>query len=137
MDAIEWLGDRGPLVIAELGGNHGGQLALAKRMVDAAVSAGAQVVKFQTYVTRWFISVSDPAFPDFEREALSFDAFRELALAAVALGAQLIEKHFAARDLTAVRPEWGIPASEVDGVVGRQAKTPLKRLTALQWSDLE
>jgi sialic acid synthase SpsE/sugar phosphate isomerase/epimerase len=34
-------------VIAEIGVNHNGDLALAKRLVDAAVKAGADAVKFQ------------------------------------------------------------------------------------------
>jgi N,N'-diacetyllegionaminate synthase len=36
-------------IIAEAGVNHNGQLKLAKKLVDAAVSAGADAVKFQTF----------------------------------------------------------------------------------------
>jgi N-acetylneuraminate synthase len=39
-----------PLVIAELGINHGGSLATACQMVDAAAGAGVEVVKHQTHV---------------------------------------------------------------------------------------
>lgn len=39
-----------PLVIAELGINHGGSLATACQMVDAAADAGVEVVKHQTHV---------------------------------------------------------------------------------------
>ena len=39
-----------PLVIAEIGINHEGSLATAKQMVDAAASAGVEVVKHQTHV---------------------------------------------------------------------------------------
>jgi sialic acid synthase SpsE len=39
-----------PLVIAEIGINHEGSLATAKEMVDAAASAGVEVVKHQTHV---------------------------------------------------------------------------------------
>ena len=35
------------LVIAEIGNNHNGDLALAKRLVDEALAAGADCVKFQ------------------------------------------------------------------------------------------
>ena len=37
------------LIIAEAGVNHNGDLQLAKRLVDAATEAGADVVKFQTF----------------------------------------------------------------------------------------
>jgi N-acetylneuraminate synthase/N,N'-diacetyllegionaminate synthase len=37
------------LVIAEAGVNHNGELALAHRLVDTAVEAGADAVKFQTF----------------------------------------------------------------------------------------
>ncbi|SDZ46714.1 N-acetylneuraminate synthase [Evansella caseinilytica] len=39
-----------PLVIAEIGINHGGSLDVAYEMVDAAHRAGAEVVKHQTHV---------------------------------------------------------------------------------------
>lgn len=39
-----------PLVIAEIGINHEGSLAVAKEMVDAAKRAGVEVVKHQTHV---------------------------------------------------------------------------------------
>jgi N-acetylneuraminate synthase len=39
-----------PLVIAEIGINHEGSLAVAKEMVDAAKRAGAEVVKHQTHI---------------------------------------------------------------------------------------
>ena len=42
--------DHPPLVIAEVGINHGGDIAVAKAMVDAAASAGAEIVKFQSHV---------------------------------------------------------------------------------------
>lgn len=42
--------DYQPLVIAEIGINHGGNLEVAKQMVDAAYSAGAEIIKHQTHV---------------------------------------------------------------------------------------
>ncbi|MDT8414105.1 MAG: N-acetylneuraminate synthase [Flavobacteriaceae bacterium] len=39
-----------PLVIAEIGINHEGSLAVAKQMVDAAAAAGVEVVKHQTHI---------------------------------------------------------------------------------------
>lgn len=42
--------DYPPLVIAEIGINHEGDLEVAKAMVDAAQRAGAEVVKHQTHI---------------------------------------------------------------------------------------
>ena len=39
-----------PLVIPEIGINHGGSLFVAKEMVDAAKRAGARLIKHQTHV---------------------------------------------------------------------------------------
>lgn len=37
------------LIIAEAGVNHNGDIVLAKRLIDAAADAGADIVKFQTF----------------------------------------------------------------------------------------
>ena len=42
--------DYPPLVIAEIGINHEGSLAVAKEMVDAAHRAGCEIVKHQTHI---------------------------------------------------------------------------------------
>lgn len=39
-----------PLVIAEIGINHSGSLEIAKKMVDSAKRAGAEVIKHQTHI---------------------------------------------------------------------------------------
>ena len=39
-----------PLVIFELGINHNGSLKLAKKIVDNAIKAGAEVIKHQTHI---------------------------------------------------------------------------------------
>ena len=43
------------IVIAEAGVNHNGSLSLAKKLIDAASRAGADVVKFQNYKTELLI----------------------------------------------------------------------------------
>ena len=43
-------------IIAEAGVNHNGNLSLAKKMVDAAKEAGADYIKFQTFVPEKLVS---------------------------------------------------------------------------------
>ena len=67
------------MVIAEIGGNHGGSVELAMQMVAAASEAGAEVVKFQTYRTRDLVSRNEAAFEDFDQESLTPEEFRQLS----------------------------------------------------------
>ncbi|MEI7612338.1 MAG: N-acetylneuraminate synthase [Betaproteobacteria bacterium] len=46
------------LVIAEAGVNHNGDLALAKRLIDVAAAAGADLVKFQTFNADRLVTVT-------------------------------------------------------------------------------
>lgn len=49
--AGRWIGDNHPpVVIAEIGINHEGSLDLAITMADAAIDAGAEIVKHQTHI---------------------------------------------------------------------------------------
>ena len=45
-------------IIAEAGVNHNGSLKIAKQMVDEAVNAGADAVKFQTFKAETLACVS-------------------------------------------------------------------------------
>ena len=80
------------LIIAEIGVNHNGDLDLAKRMIDAAADADADVIKFQSFVPELLMLDSAPK-AEYQKEttgsgqsamdmiaslAISFDEFREL-----------------------------------------------------------
>lgn len=55
------VGDGQPVyVIAEAGVNHNGDLALAKRLVDIAIDARANAVKFQTFKAETLVTASAP-----------------------------------------------------------------------------
>ena len=51
---------RSTFIIAEAGVNHNGSLDTAMKMVDGAVSAGADAVKFQTFKAEKIITISAP-----------------------------------------------------------------------------
>ena len=48
------------LIIAEAGVNHNGDMALAKKLIAAAADAGADLVKFQTFIASNLVSKSAP-----------------------------------------------------------------------------
>jgi len=48
-------------IIAEIGVNHNGNLALAKKMIDAAKKCGADAVKFQSFRTEDIITEKAPS----------------------------------------------------------------------------
>ena len=62
--------DHPPLVIAEVGINHEGEFAKAIKCVDAAVSAGAEVVKFQCHITEHEMVPTDMTPGDISSEKL-------------------------------------------------------------------
>lgn len=65
-------------IIAEIGINHGGQINVAKQLVDSAVNAGVDAVKFQTYLTEKRVPKDSPIFNILKKCELPFDAFTEL-----------------------------------------------------------
>ena len=48
------------LIIAEAGVNHNGNLKLAKKLINLASLAGADIVKFQTFKAEKIVSMSAP-----------------------------------------------------------------------------
>ena len=48
-------------IIAEAGVNHNGSMELAKKLVDVALSSGADYVKFQTFKTEHYVNRADSA----------------------------------------------------------------------------
>jgi N-acetylneuraminate synthase/N,N'-diacetyllegionaminate synthase len=76
-----WSGKCGPLLVAEIGGNHEGDFAVAKRLTEQAIVTGVDSIKFQLY--RGDTLVSGIESPDrnkhFKRFELSRDQHIELA----------------------------------------------------------
>jgi N-acetylneuraminate synthase/N,N'-diacetyllegionaminate synthase len=66
------------LIVAEAGVNHRGKLDLAFQLCDEAKKAGADVVKFQTYVPEKSLA-RGPRYDELAHLALSFDATKVIA----------------------------------------------------------
>lgn len=49
MKKLSWSGKNGPMLIAEVGGNHEGNFNYAKKLVKLAIKSGVDVVKLQIY----------------------------------------------------------------------------------------
>lgn len=70
-----WQGSSGPLLIAEVGGNHEGDFEVAKAMAESAISGGADCVKFQLYSGDTLVSPVES--PDRHRHFQKFELSRE------------------------------------------------------------
>ena len=71
-------------IIAEAGVNHNGSIKLAKQLIDAAVIAGADAVKFQTFKTENLVSKNAQKASyqkeTTHREESQFDMIKKLEL---------------------------------------------------------
>lgn len=76
-----WKGQNGPLLIAEIGGNHEGNFEYAKELCRLAIESGTDVVKFQIYTGDTLVSPVES--PDrnkhFKKFELTPDQHKELA----------------------------------------------------------
>ncbi len=78
-----WRGSAGPLLIAEIGGNHEGDFEVAKAMTEAAIGSGADCVKFQIYRAESLVSPVES--PDRYRHFQRFELKREQHIALAAM----------------------------------------------------
>lgn len=76
-------------VIAEIGGNHEGDIDKARKLMHLAIDAGADSVKFQVYTGDTLVNINED--PDrvkhFNRFALTDEDYISLATECIALGA--------------------------------------------------
>ena len=76
-----WRGKHGPLLIAEIGGNHEGDFNYALRLLDLALESDSDVVKFQVYTGDTLVSRVEGAGRNqhFKKFELTIPQYLELA----------------------------------------------------------
>lgn len=106
------------LVVAEIGNNHEGSLALAEEMLGRAVGAGASAVKFQTFRTEHYVSRKDEArFRRLKKFELPYSAFEKLSQAARQAGVLFLSTPFdlqSAESLNDLVPAFKIASGDND-----------------------
>jgi sialic acid synthase SpsE len=80
-ERFDFLGQKEPYVIAEVGGNHGGSVGKAKEYIRVAAETGVDSVKFQLYQADSLITKDEPPLPMAgDGYDTQFERFRELEL---------------------------------------------------------
>lgn len=118
-------------IIAEAGDNHNGDFNTALKLVDVAKSAGADCVKFQTFVTEEIISKyaemaeyqkkntgkEESQFEMVKRIELSFDEFRKIKEYCDRVGIQFLSTPFDLKSVDFLNelgvPFFKIPSGEI------------------------
>jgi len=104
------------LVIAEIGNNHEGNFDVALQMLERAAEAGADAVKFQTFIAEQFVSPADPdRLMRLRGFQLSFEQFAKLAARARELGVVFFSTPLdleSARFLDSIQPIFKIASGD-------------------------
>ena len=114
--------DYDPLVIADIGINHGGSVDVAKRMVDSAIESGIEVIKHQTHIVDDEMSpqakkivpehVGKSIFELIKECALSENDEKELKEYVESNGATFLSTPFS-RSAADRLDAWGVPAYKI------------------------
>ena len=95
------------IIVAEIGENHLGDMAMAQRMIGEAARAGADVVKFQSYRAA-DVSPDDPEREWFRRVQLSDASHRVLKAAVEQAGLEFLSTPFTVERATFLCEELGL-----------------------------
>ncbi len=97
--------ERQLLVVAEIGNNHEGDFDQARRLIDAAGTAGADAVKFQTFRTEHYVSRQDPhRFAQLKAFELNAGQFERLSEHARSAGMLFVSTPFDLGSVAVLRP---------------------------------
>lgn len=77
----KWIGGKSPcFIIAEVGANHNQDMRLTKKLIDAAVDAGADAVKFQSFTVENWISKEATEMPGISSKGDLFKTLKKFEL---------------------------------------------------------
>ena len=108
----QWESDRSVLVVAEVGNNHEGSMALAEELIGHAAAAGVGAVKFQTITPDRLVAPSQPdRLQQLERFVLPAGAFEKLSQVAKQEGVLFLSTPFDLGAVDELRPL--VPAYKV------------------------
>lgn len=143
-------------IIAEAGVNHNSKLDLALQLVDAAVDAGADCVKFQTYITEDDVLESSEAaiyqkenirensqFQLLKKLELPFSDFVKIKNYCDQRDIQFLSTPFELKSFQFLNslnmPFWKVPSSDIDNypLLEAMAKTKLPIVLSTGMSDLK
>jgi N-acetylneuraminate synthase len=114
-------------LIAEAGVNHNGSVAMARKLIDAAVQAGADAVKFQTFHAEALASINAP-MAKYQKQAtgrsesqlamlktleLSETAHRDLAAYCRSRSIQFLSTPFDEASIAFLDKELGVPLLKI------------------------
>lgn len=145
------------LIIAEAGVNHNGSIQLAKEMVDKAIEAGADIIKFQTFVANNLASKqaskaqyqkqqtgsNESQLDMLKRLALSFDEFKELKTYCDIRGIEFLSTAFDFDSIDFLNTidirTWKIPSGEITNLpyLIKIAKTHKPAILSSGMSDID
>lgn len=115
------------IIIAEAGVNHNGDINIAKKLIEAAKDAGADYVKFQTWITEDLIDINAPKaayqiendgsmtsqYEMLKKLELSFDDFRVLKSYAEEIDIQFLSTPDEVKSLDFLVDELNLPVIKV------------------------
>ena len=142
-------------IIAEIGSVHDGSFGNARRLIDAAVDAGADTVKFQTHIAEAETLASAPSpayFSDeprmdyFRRTSFSLEQWRGLAEHAASRGATFLSSPFSIEAVDLLEQVgmsiYKIPSGEVSNLpllerIAQTGKPVLLSSGMSDWAELD
>ncbi len=122
------------LIIAEIGVNHNGDIELAKQQIKLAKESGADVVKFQTYITEELVTKSavkadyqkvyeknlNDQFSMLKKFELSYEDFEDLSQFSKRIGIEFLSTAFDLKSLSFLKSlgmkRIKVPSGEVDNL---------------------